>query len=505
VIGRLAVLETRHGIVAQDVLGFPRHDAPDRRQLMIGLRNKVEQGFLGGSPAAIRSVYWLVGVLVANLLALAIIISVFTLSGHTARESAGKTVLGVALQLRHETYDDSWWPMLKAYGAKNEDPAAGLYDVFFDDDVKFQYPPSALLPFDLLPRSMTVVGGRTEFDPRLKRALQLLSLTAVIGTILVSALIVIRGIADSIARSDARFRWVIAVLALSVVDGLLWYPILIGHVWGQVQVFLNLLVALSIYCFVLHRPALGGFWLGLCCLVKPHYGIVLIWSLLRREWRFGIGMTCIGVAGLIGGLCRYGWSDHFAYARVLLFLSRRGESIWVNQSLGGLINRFYGNGAAVETPGAAQSSFPPYLAEAHIVGALFAGIVLLAALWPSHEPRTADKRLELATIIAAVTIASPIAWMHQYGALLPVFAILLARMASKPGIWPLFLLGASFVAMGQVILEWRWYFANPWRGLLGSHVFFGGLLLLGLLFRSRFKGMVRVAPVGAFGVTQSID
>jgi hypothetical protein len=262
----------------------------------------------------------------------------------------------------------------------------------------------------------------------------------------------------------------------------------------RLMVFLNLLMALSIYCLVIRRPALSGFWLGLCCLVKPHYGIVLIWSLLRREWRFGISMTCIGAAGLLGALYRYGWSDHITYVRVLWFLSRRGESIWVNQSLGGLIHRFYGNGAAVEEPGAPQSSFPPYLAEAHIIGALFMGLALLAAFWPSREPRAADNRLGLAAIIAVVTIASPIAWMHQYGALLPVFAILLAQMAGRREVWPLVLLGVSFLSMGQVVLEWKWYFANPWRGLLGSHVFFGGLLLLGLLYRSRFRERAVMSP-----------
>ena len=460
---------------------------------MSGLRSTFERGFLGGSSGAVRSLYWMGGILVANLLALTIIISALVLSGQTFRESVGKTVLGVTLQLRHAPYDDSWWPMLKAYQAQREDPTASLYDVFFDADVKFQYPPSALLPLDLLPPSIAEVGGRTELDPTLAMALRWLSLAAVFGTILVSALIVIRCFAHSIARPAARLKWCVSILALSFVNGTLWYPILIGHVWGQIQVFLNILVALSIYCFVIRRPALSGFCLGLCCLVKPHYGVVLIWSLLRREWRFGIGMIGIGTAGLLGALYRYGWSEHFAYVRVLSFLSQRGESIWVNQSLNGLMHRFYGNGAAVEELGATQSSFPPYLAEVHIVGSLFMGMALLTALWRYRGSRTANTPLDLATMIAVVTIASPIAWMHQYGALLPVFAILLSQMASKPKIWPLLFLGVSFVAMGNVVLDWKWYFANPWRGLLGSQVFYGGLLLLGLLF-SRIEEWGETCP-----------
>ncbi len=115
--------------------------------------------------------------------------SLFVLGGDTVRDAVKSTTLKATIQLRHATYDDSWWPMLKTYEAHVANPDGDMYAVFFDNDVKYQYPPSALLPLQLLPESMTEVAGRTEFHEGLKQALRFLSLAAVLATALVSVLI----------------------------------------------------------------------------------------------------------------------------------------------------------------------------------------------------------------------------------------------------------------------------------------------------------------------------
>ena len=70
---------------------------------------------------------------------------------------------------------------------------------------------------------------------------------------------------------------------------------------------------------------------------------------------------------------------------------------------------------------------------------------------------------------------------------LPIFAATLPELIrTRPLGWvtaPLFAL--SYVAMANVVLRWDWFFVNPWRGLLASHLFFGAIVLFFLLFYLR--------------------
>ena len=169
---------------------------------------------------------------------------------------------------------------------------------------------------------------------------------------------------------------------------------------------------------------------------------------------------------------------------VLLFwLSERGEAIWVNQGLNGLLHRFLGNRAAIETVGQSQSVYPPYHLGVHVLSTLFMGLIIgLALFFPRRGQGQAagPGTLDFATMIVAVTFSNSIAWMHQYGGVLPVFALAMAMLLSIPERLVLAgpLLAIAYISMGQVVLKWSWFFENPWRGLLGLQVFFGALAVV---------------------------
>src|SRR5439155_1316024 len=93
----------------------------------------------------------------------------------------------------------SWSPMLRAYERRVENPDVRLYDIFLVEQgrVKFQYPPSSLLPFDLLPRSLTrtVNGGLP--GPELHLFLTRFSAVTLLLTVLGTAAALVRfGLAD---------------------------------------------------------------------------------------------------------------------------------------------------------------------------------------------------------------------------------------------------------------------------------------------------------------------
>jgi hypothetical protein len=243
------------------------------------------------------------------------------------------------------------------------------------------------------------------------------------------------------------------------------------------------------------RRAAAGALAGLLCLIKPQYGGLLVWGLLRRQGRFTLAAGVTAAAGLGVSVALFGLGNHLNYLRVLSFLSRHGEGYYPNQSLNGLLNRLLGNGNNLEWDG---EGFPPY--NPLVFAGTTAGSVLLlglALLRPVRRPLRGSA-LDLGTAAVCCTLASPVAWDHHYGVFLPVYAVLFAalrRHGAGRASW--LALGASFALTSNLFP-----FVNRWPAaplnLLQSYTFFGGLLALGLLccFRPG-KGRGGAGPLDA--------
>ncbi len=81
-------------------------------------------------------------------------------------------------------------------------------------------------------------------------------------------------------------------------------------------------------------------------------------------------------------------------------------------------------------------------------------------------------------------MASPIAWEHHYGILLPIFALfaplcLAQRPFGRCSGW--YLLSAFFLTSQRLDLTNR--LADTHLNILQSYLFFGALLMLGMLYR----------------------
>src|SRR5262249_55495643 len=103
------------------------------------------------------------------------------------------------------------------------------------------------------------------------------------------------------------------VLALT----LTFYPIAKAFTLGQIQVWINGFFALALFAFVLGGKASSGLLIGLACLIKPHYGVFVLWGALRREWRFTVACAATVAVGLAAAIAAYGWVNHVDYLRVL--------------------------------------------------------------------------------------------------------------------------------------------------------------------------------------------
>jgi len=103
-----------------------------------------------------------------------------------------------------------------------------------------------------------------------------------------------------------------------------------------------------------------------------------------------------------------------------------------------------------------------------------AAVILLTAIL--H--RRSDRVIDFCTMAVSATIASPIAWEHHYGVLLPIFAVLLAEPSNRGGRLFWFLL--SYVLASTFIPHPNLLAATAWN-VLQSYLFAAAVILLVLL------------------------
>jgi hypothetical protein len=411
--------------------------------------------------------------------------------GETPRQAVDATALGFSSELLHESrHADSWDPMLLAYESSNQTPNGNPYTIFFRDRVKFQYPPSSLLVLDLFPQELLQLIPsasplqRTSAEP-FRAVVGRASQMAAIATIMMSLIVFEIGVRrHGLVQEPPRVNVVRVLFAMLL--GATFYPLLKGHSIGQIQVFLNALVSCALLSQLFGRQVWTGACIGLCCLIKPQFALVLLWAALRRNWGLVGGMAAVLCVGMALSIARFGWPAHLEYITVLQAISRVGEAYWPNQSLNGVLNRFLYNGDPIAWEYFAYAPFNGLVHFATVLSSLL--LVGLALLSPRNNAHTPSYQLvDLTIVLLVATMASPVAWEHHYGILLPVLAVaaplLMAHMPLGHLTGPLLL--TAFLGGANIVLRPELLFVNRWLGLAASHLFASGLILVGLLVATR--------------------
>lgn len=368
---------------------------------------------------------------------------------------------------RGQAGEDSWGPMAAGLAHLESGDARPVYQaVLFDARIKFQYPPTSLLALELFRGAARATGLP------LSALLNAASWLAVVATIVTSAALL------RAARPPASPL----AAALLAASGFVFYPLLKGMSLGQVQTWIGAALALLLLAWRLERRLVAGVLLGLVCLLKPHFALVGVWALLRRERRLLLGAMATAALGLLVSLLRYGVPNHLDYLGALAYLGRHGESFHPNQSLMGLLHRLLGNGNNALW---VSDAFPPFHPVVFAVATAGSVLLLLGALVFRGNGAGRGGPLDLGGMLLACTMASPIAWEHHYGVLLPLFALLAPELAQpgapRPQRVALFvsaLLAASYLAPARALAETPW---NP----LQSSLYLAALTAFALLLLRR--------------------
>ena len=372
--------------------------------------------------------------------------------------------------LRFDASHDSWEPIREAYQHLRDDAPGKVYDaVFFDRDIKFQYPLSTLMPAEVLDRVTS--GDSIPFTP-----FNAASWAAIWITALFVAMIFLRSLekyAPAYLPARRMERLFVAAVVFSMT--ITFYPLTKAFTLGQIQAWISCLFAALVWLWLVNRPVAAGVVGGLICVIKPQLGLLLVWSLIRRQWGFAWAFSITAGVVAVATLALYGVSQNLNYFDVLSFISRRGEGYYPNQSINGLLNRLLENGQNREFAADAFPPFDPIVYTGTVLTSLV--IVGLALLWRWRD-RQAAGTLDLLIAGLSFTIASPVAWEHHYGVLMPMYAVLLPALLRWPvfGRWTLLLLGASYVLTSQFFhtaqeLADRWYLTPGQSYLLGGASF----------------------------------
>jgi alpha-1,2-mannosyltransferase len=387
---------------------------------------------------------------------------------------------------------DSWSVMLAALDWMDTHPNAdgSLYThLFFNEQQKFQYAPTSLLPLDAL-RMMGL-----ELSPHLLNSLNRLVLIASSLGLGVLCWVLPERLAAGPLDADARQArlW---MTATAPVAALLFFPLTYGYHIGQLQVMINALFILACIAWVCERRAAAGILIGLICILKPQFGLFLIWGALRKEWRFTVALLATGTSCLLLSVIMYGFGNHLGYLEVLSFLSRHGEAFWANQSVNGLLHRIFDNGQIDEF---GNNTFPPFHPVIY-AGSMLATIACLSLVILLRRGQGQTLALfDFLLAALAFTVASPIAWEHHYGILLPIFAVLACVLImSRPGAFPVWLMAGLGIAFLSAAVPLEIFRQAPGiLNLLTFHLFIAALFILFTLWRltdTRFAGSNALPP-----------
>lgn len=390
--------------------------------------------------------------------------------------------------LRGEGGDDSWGAMQVALDHVAEMPDTPLYTkVFFTDNFRFQYPPSALFALSAM---LAVDPERVQINdiydgdwPAINTVVGWIFIALTAAS--VAALLEI-GLAS--LQPEVDWRQLRAVRVLVVVGlTLTFYPAVKAFTLGQIQVWINALFALGLLTWAVGWKVSSGVLIGAISLIKPHYGLFLVWAALRREMRFVAACAVTIGVGLAASVAVYGLANHFDYVRVLSFLSQHGEAYYPNQSVNGVLNRLM----SISDPLAYVSldlpagQFPPFTVGVWAATLVSSLAVLLFALLRPFQQNDRGSVVDLSLMAVSCTMASPIAWEHHYGVTLPIYAVMLATSLGDRT--RLMWLGISYVLVSTYVPAAN-LLAGGLLNLLQSTLFAGAIILLVLLSTDRADG-----------------
>jgi hypothetical protein len=145
----------------------------------------------------------------------------------------------------------------------------------------------------------------------------------------------------------------------------------------------------------------------------------------------------------------------------------------------GLLNRAIFNGENIEYHPYVYPPFVPWVYYVTLVTTVVLVVLVLAYPWRERAGGMAD----MGAVGVVCVIATPMAWEHHYGVLLTIFVWLwfgVYRWGEGRVLW----LATAWVLIADFLSPFNGLANVPVVNVLQSYMYFGALLLLGLLMKA---------------------
>ncbi|MEB3219576.1 MAG: glycosyltransferase family 87 protein [Nostocales cyanobacterium 94392] len=371
---------------------------------------------------------------------------------------------------------DSWHPMFKALDYLQSNHQETAYSkLFFGDNIKFQYPLTSLLPLVVLRKLV----------PDNAQALSILNILSWIS-IPITIFFTIKLFNIGLQRQNhPQTRYLnkgslLTTSSLIVGLSLSFYPFIKAYGLGQIQAILNCLFSISMWAWATNRTSLAGVLVGSMILIKPQYIVIAIWGCLRGKWSFVRSALLICTLGVVSATLIFGIQEQLDYLKVLSFISRHGEIFYPNQSINGLLNRLLFNGDSLQF----TNSFPPFHPIVYIGTLVSSTLLLAAALFYSQRSKYRSSIIDYAIIAITCTVASPVAWEHHYGILLPIYIFFLAYIVGQVNFnkGRFIAMSAAYLISASNMRIFNIFTGIPLLNILQSYLLFSVFVLLACLY-----------------------
>lgn len=374
-------------------------------------------------------------------------------------------------------FTDSWTPMLGSVDSFLAHPALPIYQAKLYDTLI--YPLTSILPLLWMRQA-----GMT--DAQVFRTMMFASWLAVCAVIAMAVAIAAKIVRQQPALTNfpdkshgaslaaTRLTWQATIA--TAIAAFFFMPITLAFSLGQAQIFLDLFFALLIYFWVQDKQRPAGVMMALLAMVKPQFGLLLLWAALRRRWSALIAGIITLAAGAVASLTAFGLHNNLDYIGVMSGLSRKAQSHYANQSMFGLLNRAIFNGENLPYHPYVYPPFVPWVYKLTLATTALLILLALAYPWRTRAGGMAD----LSAVGIVCVIATPMAWEHHYGIMLPIFVWLWFALY-RQGFGVPWKLALAFILIADFLSPFNLLAAIPVANILQSYMYFGALLLLALL------------------------
>jgi hypothetical protein len=335
--------------------------------------------------------------------------------------------------------------------------------MFFEQHVKFLYPPSSIFLGSVAHALGVSVYGMV----------RLLVLTSGAFTLVFAGEVFLLVLPSD--PEDKGYRWKIRLLIAGL--GVLFYPLVLGVDLGQVQTFIAFLFTLGTWLWMRDQKSAAGAFLALACIFKPQLALFLLWALVRKQWRFFFTFATVALLIQVLSIGVFGWRNELDYLQVLSYLSHRGVMVAENQTVNGWLQRWLGNGLLSDPR---RLWYPPYNRVVY-VGTIVSSLVLvLFGLVVPALRRWQATTSDFLLFGMIATVASPIAWIHHYSLFYVASVYFLAVALRQTGRIPVSF-AVCFLVMANYFHFFYRYFGQRWISPVFSYLLYAGLAMMLLI------------------------